>query len=337
MKIRHFFLFFCLAGVSILFFQGTNSRSQAFKNNYKWEQVLPFGNGSFQEEWQPGTFPLGIKPLALPEGNLLMIGQKATWSSTNGLHWVHRPKNNWGERIWMDYAYFNNKLWMFGGMKYQAREVVNDIWFSADGLNWKQLNNPAAWSPRKGHSIMAFQGKLWLFGGAADVTKDFISKQIFNEVWSSQDGVHWTKEMNTAPWIPEESPTMIVFRDALYKIGGQGKADVWRTTDGKHWNQLLSEAAWKPRYSNGTLVFDNKLWVFGGYDTTENHNTGAKNDVWYSTDGVQWNQQTEHAPWTVRSGSTSIIFKNKLWIFSGKHTGGKHNWGGDVWTMAIDK
>lgn len=304
--------------------------------NYKWEQILPFGNGSFQEEWRPDTFPLGLKPMNMPDGSLLMLGQKAAWISTDGLHWGHHPKKDWGERIWMEYTFFKNKLWMFGGMKYNDRQVINEIWSSTDGIQWKQMAN-APWHPRKGHSIVAFQGKLWLFGGAADISKDFVSNRLFNDVWSSEDGIHWKKEMEKSPWSSEESPTLIVFQNALYKLGGQGKADIWRSSDGKRWSQLVSEAEWKPRFANGALVFDNKLWVFGGYDTTANHNTGAKNDVWYSPDGVQWTQQTEHAPWTVRSGGTSVVFKNKVWLFSGKHTNGKHNWGGDVWTMAMDK
>ena len=304
-------------------------------SNYKWEQVLPFGNGSFQEEWKAGTFPLGLVPKVAFNGNLWMVGRKAAWSSPDGVHWAQHPKKDWGERIWMDYAYFNNKFWMFGGMKYQERQVVNEIWSSVDGFQWEQEAN-APWSPRKGHSVVIFKGKLWIFGGAADVSKDFVSNRLFDEVWSSEDGIHWAKE-NPSPWASEESPTLIVFREVLYKVGGQGKADIWRSTDGTHWSQLVSEAEWKPRFANGALVFDNKLWLFGGYDTTANHNTGAKNDVWYSEDGIQWHQQTQHAPWTVRSGGTSVVFKNKLWLFSGKQPGGEHNWGGDVWTMMMDK
>lgn len=329
------FIFSLLALLTVALFANF-SHHKSLKTNYKWEQILPFGNGSFQGEWKPGTFPLGIKPMPMPDGSLLMIGQKAAWTSTDGLNWAHHPKKDWGERIWMEYAYFNNRFWMFGGMKYQAREVMNEIWSSTDGIRWEQTTN-APWTPRKGQAIVAFQGKLWLFGGAANVTQDFVSNQIFNEVWSSEDGVRWTKEMERAPWEAEETPTLIIFQNTLYKIGGQGKADVWSSTDGKHWSQLTPEAAWKPRFNNGALVFDNKLWVFGGYDTTANHNTGAKNDVWYSTDGIQWNQQTEHAPWTVRSGATSVVFKNKIWLYSGKHTGGKYNWGGDVWAMKISE
>lgn len=120
-------------------------------------------------------------------------------------------------------------------------------------------------------------------------------------------------------------------------LGGQGQADVWRSPDGKSWIQLTPEADWKQRYGYGALVFDNKIWIFGGNDTSSNHTTAAKNDVWHSDDGIKWNKQYEHAPWTVRSAANSIVFKDKLWIFSGKHTGGKHNWGGDIWTMSVDK
>lgn len=305
-------------------------------SNYKWEQVLPFGNGSFQEEWKPGTFPMGIVPRIAFDGNLWMLGQKSAWSSTDGIQWTAHKKTDWGERIWASQIYFNNKLWLFGGMKYQDKQVVNDVWSSTDGIQWEQVKN-VEWTPRKGHTVIAFQNKLWLFGGVSEVLPDFTSNKLLNDVWSSKDGIHWTQEIANAPWSPRDTPNLIEFKDALYLLGGQGKADVWRSSDGKNWTQLTSEAEWKNRHDNGLLVFDDKLWVFGGRDTTSNHTTGAKNDIWYSENGIQWTQQTEHAPWTVRSGGTSVVFKNKLWLFSGKHTGGKHNWGGDIWTMVMEK
>ncbi|HEY3252268.1 MAG TPA: hypothetical protein VGK25_14255 [Ignavibacteria bacterium] len=100
-----------------------------------------------------------------------------------------------------------------------------------------------------------------------------------------------------------------------------------------NWIELLPEADWNLRYDYGALVFDNKIWVFGGRDTSSNHTLAAKNDVWYSKNGIKWKRQTEHAPWTVRSAAHSIVFMDKLWLFSGKHTGGPHNWDGDIWTM----
>jgi hypothetical protein len=71
------------------------------------------------------------------------------------------------------------------------------------------------------------------------------------------------------------------------------------------------------------LAFDEKLWVFGGR---------GYNDVWYSTNGKNWVQQSSAAPWSTRTTFHSIVYLNKVWIYSGK-TGRKDSWSGDVWTM----
>lgn len=327
-------LFIMLMSISFCSKLNDQIASPVVIGNYKWEQVLPFGNGSFQEEWKPGTFPLGITPMIAFHENLWMVGQKAAWFSSDGLRWTKQTKTDWGERISMAYVYYADKLWMFGGMKYQEKQFVNDVWFSADGINWQQGNN-AEWQPREGHKIIIFKNKLWLFGGAIEVLADRTPSKFLNDVWSSLDGLHWTEELHTAPWSPRDNPQVVVFRDTLYMLGGQGQADIWRSADGKNWSQLITEAGWQKRYDNGALVFDGKMWIFGGRDTSNNHNTAAKNDVWFSDNGINWEQQTNHAPWTVRSGGTSVIFENKLWIFSGKHTGGRYNWGGDIWTMSL--
>jgi len=308
---------------------GTNS----IYEGYKWEQVLPFGNGSFQEEWKPGTFPLGITPVQTHGDSLWMVGQKAAWYSEDGIKWTHYPKKDWGERIYMSYVWFKGRIWMYGGMKYKEREVTNDIWSSADGKNWQESGH-AAWPPRKGSAIIVFKNKLWLFGGAADVSKDFESTSFFNDIWSSEDGINWAKETDAASWSPRESSKLVVFKDTLYLFGGNAKGDIWRSANGRNWEQIVQEVEWKQRHDYGAMVFDNRIWVYGGRDTSINHTAAARNDVWYSNDGVKWNRQTEHAPWTVRSCGNSIVYKDKLWIYSGKHTGGQHNWGGDIWTMA---
>jgi hypothetical protein len=301
---------------------------------YQWEQVLPFGNGSFPEQWKPGTFPLGITPIKAFNGTLWMIGQKAAWWSADGTNWTRLPKNDWGERIYTAFIYFQDKAWMFGGMQYKEKQFVNDVWFSADGSTWERAGT-AQWQPRGGHTMIFFKNKLWLFGGANGVLPDGTLNTFLNDVWSSEDGIHWTEETAAAPWTARDYPKILVFRDTLYMLGGQGHADVWRSANGTSWKQLIAEAEWQKRYDYGALVFDNRMWVFGGRDTSANHNAAAKNAVWFSDNGVIWNKQTEHAPWTVRSGATSIVFKNRLWIFSGKHTGGKYNWGGDIWTMRV--
>lgn len=255
------------------------SASYSFGNiNFKWEQVLPFGNGSSAEEWKPGTFPLGIRPVIAFNGHLWMIGQKSAWSSPDGINWTRHHKNDWGERIYTEFIYYHDKLWMFGGMKYKEKLFLNDVWFSADGINWESAGD-AQWQPRGGHTVISFKNKLWLLGGLTEVSADRTPKKFLNDIWSSDDGIHWTKEIATSPWAPRNYPKVLALRDTLYMLGGQGHGDVWRSDDGKNWSQLRAEAIWKKRYDYGALVFDNKMWIFGGRDTSSNHNMAAKNDV----------------------------------------------------------
>ena len=81
-------------------------------------------------------------------------------------------------------------------------------------------------------------------------------------------------------------------------------------------------AAFSARSFHTSVVFDNKLWVIGGYD-----GGSRKNDVWYSSDGLNWAQATAATPFSARSSHTSIMFDGKLWVIGG-FDGGLRN---DVW------
>lgn len=165
-----------------------------------WELVAPLGSGGFPPEqgssdspkWAPGRWPLTLEPVIGFHGDLWMMSQTHAWSSTDGLHWAHYPKTDWGERISQAYAFFNGRLWMFGGLRYNGRVPRNDIWSSTDGATWTNAGN-ADWSPRKGQTITVFRNRLWLFGGADQVKQDFSTIHTLNDVWSSDDGLHWTQ------------------------------------------------------------------------------------------------------------------------------------------------
>lgn len=305
--------------------------------NYKWTQVLPYGNGTFPYEWKEGTFPLGLRPLEAFGGNLWMVTQKWAWSSPDGVKWTRHDKKDWGERIYTEYVVFKDKMWMFAGLSYQDNVFMNDIWSSANGVDWKQEVQHAPWQSRGGISAVVFKDKLWLMGGSVGLMKDRTPNKFMNDIWSSEDGINWKQETVSAPWTAREYPSVLVFHDTLYLLGGQGNDDTWRSADGRQWEQLITHAPWKQRFDNGVIVYDNKIWVFGGRDTSSNHTLAALNDVWSTPDGKTWKLESAHAPWTVRSAACSVVFKDKLWIYSGKHTGGKYNWGGDVWTMEKEK
>lgn len=301
-----------------------------------WERNAPYGSGAFPGEWRPGKFPLGLQPVAA-FGQLWMVGQTRSFSSTDGLAWTAHDKADWGERIGYAVIFFHDELWMLGGLAYQSRAFLRDVWRSSDGVRW-QPTGDAAWPGREDHTVVSFQGRLWLLGGAVHVAAADRSPDGFvNDVWSSDDGVRWTLVTTAAPWPAMDYPEAQVFHDALFVLGGQGQGDVWRSADGVQWTRL-ERPPWPVRFDQASAVFDDRLWVFGGEPAPRApRHSGvpipALNDVWHSADGVTWLRQTEHAPWTPRSTRTSAVFRDRLWLFSGKRTGAADNWGGDLWTM----
>ncbi|TMB95832.1 MAG: hypothetical protein E6J42_10080 [Chloroflexi bacterium] len=302
-----------------------------------WQMILPLGSGGHPDEpgsndipkWTPGKLPVTMQPIAAFNGDLWMTSQTNAWSSSNAVDWSHYAKTDTGSRIWDARVFFKGRLWSFGGMAYSQRAALNEIWSSADGTTWHDEGR-ADWSPRKQHAVIVYHDRLWLFGGADQIQSDFETVHTLNDVWSSDDGLHWTRMTESAPWSTREGASVVVLDDAMYMVGAEGVPDVWRSMDGANWTQVAASVPWGPRFGYAANAFDGKLWVLGGYRSDPRD---ALNDVWYSRDGATWTLQTEHAPWGPRDPLT-VVYKDKLWIFSGKHTGGKDSWGGDLWAMA---
>ena len=303
-----------------------------------WRQVLPLGSGGFPPSpgsndrplWEPGRFPLTLPPLLGPGGDLWMTAQQVAYSSPDGLTWTQHAKTDWGGRIYQFMVSFKGRLWMYGGLDYEGRTFLNDIWSSADGTAWQRIG-PAAWPGRGAAAVVVFHDRLWLFGGADHIADDRSTDRFRNDVWVSDDGLAWQQVTAAAPWPARDNAGVFVLRDELYLVGGQGTADVWRSKDGREWTQVTAAAPWTARHGAAHAVFDGKLWVFGGWT---GQSTNALNDVWYSADGVTWARQGDHAPWAPRS-PVSIVYDDKIWIYSGKHTGADDNWGGDLWQMSV--
>jgi hypothetical protein len=312
-----------------------------------WTQVAPPGSGGFppapdsndQPKWKEGLFPLGLTPYVAFNGDLWMTGEYNSWSSPDGFAWTIHDKADWGGRIAAMQVFFKGKMWMYGGQQKPENAswaqtfadnlgFQNDIWSSSDGSDWAKVG-VAEWPARQGAAMAVFRDKLWLFGGADHVDHGGGADQYLNDVWNSDDGVHWTQVTAAAPWSARFYPGVIVFNDGLYMLGGDGQADVWRSTNGTEWTHLV-DAPWGIRHGSGTAIFDGKMWIYGGY---REKSTDVISDVWYSSNGTDWFKQLEAAPWSPRDANETVVFKDKLWIFSGKATGQKPIFQGDIWQM----
>jgi hypothetical protein len=62
----------------------------------------------------------------------------------------------------------------------------------------------------------------------------------------------------------------------------------------------------------GFVVFDDKMWIIGG-----SAQTGNKNDVWCSSDGIKWELVNSAAGFSPRHGLGLVAYNNKMWLVGG--------------------
>lgn len=181
-------------------------------------------------------------------------------------------KAGWTPRIAAAVVSFKGKMWMIGGIEDyyfgDDKSLKNDVWSSTDGKEWKLATEHAEWSPRAYHQAVVLNDKIYVFGGGNYVPK----YQALNDVWSSEDGVRWTKVTEHAGWSPRLWFPAVVYRDRMWVIGGWSKeptaknwGDVWYSKDGKGWKQFKSDVIWKERHEHSAYVFQDKIFIAGGH------------------------------------------------------------------------
>lgn len=242
-----------------------------------WKQVTA------EAPWRHGDLPVSL----VFQDKLWMLsgwydGRRPTatagnevWCSSNGVQWqCATAKAPWAARCAAAGAVLDGKMWILGGTKQYyfgtEKDLLNDVWSSDDGEHWRQATAHAPWQPRAYLPALAFKNKLWIFGGGNYLPK----YEVLNDVWSSDDGEHWTQVTEHAPWSPRIWHTAAVYKDRMWIFGGSHDSgpdllsDVWYSSDGEHWTQLQTDATWSGRHEMSTYVFQNKLWMVAGYAKT---------------------------------------------------------------------
>lgn len=183
--------------------------------------------------------------------------------------------------------------------------------------DWTPYTVQAPFGIRDGAGAIVFKGEMWLLGGWAH-------GPVVSDIWKSKNGVDW-EYVTTAPWPGRHQFGAMVFKGKMWVISGDQLSDVWSSEDGINWHLELGNAPWGGRYAPYVCTFGDKLWIMGGqkWETTPygdwDYNLPIGfNDVWYSSDGVNWVEATPNAPWQPRSMiNGSAVFQGKMWILGG--------------------
>ena len=251
-----------------------------------WKLVKPntFIDQSFNpaSDWE-GRHTAGY---AVFQGKMWIIGgdcnqnhyQHDIWTSTDGRKWtfVNAGKTPpWAPRALHYTVVHQDKLWVIGGQTMPAfgggeEKFYRDVWTSRDGIHWEEIKPVEPyWSPRGmigGSAVM--QGRIWILGGGTYDTPKTPTRNFYNDVWSSADGVHWKLHTEAAPWHPRQYHDVAVWDDRLwvmegYHVQGGNRKDVWHSADGVNWTELPN-TPWKPRHAASLVVHDGSLWMIAG-------------------------------------------------------------------------
>ena len=222
----------------------------------------------------------GYSEMVVYRGKMWAI-KGSVWSSEDGVNWTCvLEKTPFGVRGYGECVVFDDKIWQLGSGA--------DVWWTTDGVNWTCAIQQAPYGRRSATGVAVFQDRLWVMGGWIGTPNDPPEKHYpqstsLNDVWSSPDGVTWTRVVEHAPWPERVWFIAEVFAGRLWVIGGFSNreshnfAESWHTEDGETWERLAPEPHWSPRHEPTIYVFEDALWLVAG------NAWPLQNDVWRLT------------------------------------------------------
>ncbi|MBN2753845.1 MAG: hypothetical protein JXR81_03150 [Candidatus Goldbacteria bacterium] len=154
------------------------------------------------------------------------------------------------------------------------------------------------------HAVCEMNGNVYSAGGWDGVVRS-------SSVFSSADGVNFTRIADNSGFTPRTGHSMIPFNNALWITGGYDgsfKNDVWYSADGISWFEASGSAAFSPRQGMTLQNFKGNMWLIGGTNAG-----GEAGDIYWSLNGAAW-VKASNAPEGTGIGHTSFVFHGKMYI-----------------------
>ncbi|MFT7600505.1 MAG: hypothetical protein ACI8TP_003448 [Acidimicrobiales bacterium] len=161
----------------------------AIPSLYEWSSVTPAAAFAPMDGSAPVVFDGKMWLLGRWGENWEAGSHDQIWSSVDGETWLYQGRAPWDPRHEGGVAVFNDRIWMVGGDNNQGH-YQNDVWSSADGLEWEKVADDVPWGGRATHLTTVFDDRLWVMGGQRinALEENPGPKLAFNDVWSRADG-----------------------------------------------------------------------------------------------------------------------------------------------------
>ena len=224
-----------------------------------------------------------------------------------------------------------SRIFVIGGQ--DDNNYLSDVWSLAEF--WSLETAAAGWSGREEYQALSHNGRIYVMGGGVDVYgENPIAK---NDVWSSTDGKTWTQETADADWPPRSLHQALSHKGRIYVLGGvtyndEELNDVWSSADGQTWSLETDGADWSVRSGHQALSHKGRIYVMSGGVNIYGENPIGKSDVWSSTDGKTWVQETADVDWSPRVFYQALSHKGRIYVLGGTTYNDEDL--NDVWSSA---
>lgn len=217
--------------------------------------------------------------------------------------WTNQFSTNMYDTFYIDeVVVFKDALWSF----VRDMNSSNLVMRSTDGMNWTQMST-GDWSDLYMYGDVIISSDK-LFVNSVDMPA------YSNYVWSSADGISWSKSTSTTP--SEMGTPELVFHDnelwSIFQDSYSMDGKLWKSNnDGNSWSMVTTNL---PQYTimNRYRVMseDNNLWLWGN---DSSHTEGA---VLWSEDGID-GELSLKTSYMSESAEIISLENGRLWLFTG--------------------
>jgi hypothetical protein len=139
----------------------------------------------------------------------------SVWSSINGLEWTLETSNAFPNRNYAKTVIFGGDIYIIGGLSV-SNVGLNEIWKSADGINWSEVITSAPlFGARVNHTATVYNDKVWVIAG-----REAGTLSIYGDIWYSSNMEDWEEYEDIEGGGGIYSHVTLLYNDALWVFGG---------------------------------------------------------------------------------------------------------------------